>query len=47
MNKNENCVKYPIEPAALRAEIVRLLELATASDLRFVYFYLKNLESKK
>lgn len=47
MNKNENSVKRPLGPAALRAEIVRLLELATTSDLRFLYFYLKNRESKQ
>lgn len=39
-----NQVKYPLDPAALRAEILRLLALASTSHLRFVYFYLKNLE---
>lgn len=47
MNTTETHAKYPLGPAALRAEIVRLLELATTSDLRFLYFYLKNRESKQ
>lgn len=45
MTQIPNQVKYPLDAAALRAEILRLLALAGPSHLRFVYFYLRNLES--
>lgn len=31
-----------LNPSALKAEIVRLLEAASMSNLRFVYYFLSN-----
>lgn len=33
-----------LDPVALKAEIMRLCDKATLKDLRFLYYYLKNLE---
>lgn len=44
MKANDSHPRPLPEPAALRAEILRLLDLATVLDLRLLYFYLQNLE---
>lgn len=45
--KDTNIMNQPtniLDPVALKAEIMRLCDKATLKDLRFLYYYLKNLE---